>query len=93
MDGNSSSASMNPVRRIAIRPLNRLAGFVVQPDVLHQLATQIGRRGEDAARDDVALNFGEPEFDLIQPGTVGRGEMQCDARVRLQPCVDRFFVL
>jgi hypothetical protein len=29
-------------------------------DVVPQLARQIGHRGEDAARDDVALNLGEP---------------------------------
>ena len=46
------------------------------PDVLHDLALQIRDRREDAARDDVALDLGETELDLIQPRRVGGSEVQ-----------------
>jgi hypothetical protein len=29
---------------------------------------KVGDRGEYAASDDIPLDFGEPEFDLIEPG-------------------------
>ena len=31
-------------------------------------ATQIGDGGEDATGDDVALDPGEPQLDLVEPG-------------------------
>jgi hypothetical protein len=33
----------------------------------HDLAAQIGSRGEDPSGDEVALDLGEPDFDLIEP--------------------------
>ena len=46
------------------------------PDVLHDLALQTRGRREDAARDDVALDLGEPELDLIQPRRLRGREVQ-----------------
>ncbi len=46
------------------------------PDVLRDLALQIRDRREDAAREDVALDLGEPELDLIQPRRVRGREVQ-----------------
>ena len=46
------------------------------PDVAHELAGQILDRGEDAAGNDIALDPGEPVFNLIEPGGIGRGEVQ-----------------
>ena len=45
-------------------------------DETHELARQVLDRSEDAAGDDVALDFGEPKLDLIEPGGVGRSEVQ-----------------
>ncbi len=42
-------------------------------DVAHELAGQVLDRGEDTAGDDIALDPGEPVFDLIKPRGVGRG--------------------
>ena len=39
---------------------------------------QVGGAGEDAARNDVALDAAEPILDLVQPGTVGGREMHGD---------------
>ena len=57
-------------------------------DVSHQLASQIGHRGEDAAGDDVAFDLGKPEFDLVQPGRIRRRVMQADRWVRRQERAD-----
>jgi hypothetical protein len=60
--------------------------------VAAELAGQIGDGGEDAAGDDFALDFGEPQFDLIEPGGVGGSEVETDALASrrsgsIQPCV------
>ena len=53
-----------------------------------ELAPQIRRRGENAARDYVPFNLGEPEFDLIEPRAVGGREMEMHPRVRGEPVGD-----
>ena len=50
----------------------------VLADVPHELSAQIGDGGEDATSDDVPLDPGEPQFDLIEPGRVSRREVQPD---------------
>jgi len=47
-------------------------------EVPHELSAQIGDGGEDATGDDVALDPGEPQFDLVEPGRVSRREVQPD---------------
>src|SRR5260370_24255278 len=88
VDCLSFSDSTNAVRRVGVGPAKGATGFVVGPDVLHQLASQIGGRGEDAAREAVALDLGKPELDLIQPRAVRRRIVHRDARVRGEPCGD-----
>jgi len=48
-------------------------------DVPHELSAQIEDGGEDATGDDVLLDPGEPQFDLVEPGRVSRREVQPDA--------------
>jgi hypothetical protein len=36
---------------------------------------QVGHRLEHPARNDVALDLGKPEFDLVEPGGIGRSEV------------------
>jgi hypothetical protein len=45
-------------------------------DIAHELAGQVLDRGEDPARHHLAFDAGKPQFDLIEPRGVGRGEMQ-----------------
>jgi hypothetical protein len=52
--------------------------FGILAEVPHEHSAQIGDRGEDAAGDDVALDPGEPQFDLVEPGRVSRREVQPD---------------
>jgi len=61
------------VGRIAVDPLHGFGRAVVLADVAHELALEIGHGGEDAAGDDIALDLGEPEFNLVEPGRVRRG--------------------
>ncbi len=57
-------------------PLYGLWRLVVVPDVLHEFSAQVGQRCEHAAGNDVTLDLGEPELDLVEPRRVSRGEMQ-----------------
>ena len=57
-------------------------------DVAHELLREVLDGGEDASRDYIALNLGEPEFHLIQPGRVCGREMQMNLRVGLQKLGD-----
>src|SRR4029453_2181379 len=69
------------MRRIAIRPSDRLRGFVVVPDVATNLAGQIGDGREGSPREQVALDLGKPEFDLV--GCHGRQIAPTFGRCRL----------
>lgn len=53
-------------------------------DVAAQLASQIRDGSEDAARDHLALDSGKPEFDLVQPGRIGRREVEMNAGILFQ---------
>src|SRR5215472_16761474 len=59
-------------------PQTRFGSLDVLADVPHELSAQIGDGGENATGDDVALDPGEPQFDLIGPGRVSRREVQPD---------------
>ena len=48
-------------------------------DIPHELAVQISGRGKDAANNDIAFNFGKPEFDLVEPGRIGGSVVNMDA--------------
>ena len=67
--------------RVEVSPLHSLWSLVVLADVAHEFSAQVGDRGKDAARDHVTLDLAEPQFDLVEPGRVGRGEVHMDLRV------------
>src|ERR1700724_214376 len=60
----------------AVGPLDGPGSAIVVTDVTHELAGQVLDRGEDSAGDDLAFDPGEPVFDLIEPGGVGRGVVE-----------------
>src|SRR2546430_5125724 len=66
--------------RIGLLPLHRSRGLVVLADVAHELSLQIEDGGEDAAGDHVALDLAEPQLHLVEPGGVGRSEVQMHVR-------------
>ena len=47
-------------------------------DVPHDFAREVALGSEDAARDQVTLDLGEPVFDLVQPRRIGGREVQMD---------------
>ena len=72
------------MRRIAVSPTDRFGILVVARDVAPDFARQVGQRRKDPPGEQVPLDFGEPEFHLIQPGRVGRREMQVHVGMRDQ---------
>ena len=69
---------------IGVSPLDGSCRFIVLADVAHELGAQVGKRVKDAASDDVALDFGEPVFHLVQPGGISRCEVDADIGVGLK---------
>jgi len=61
---------------LSIGPFERLGAFVVDFDIASDFAGEVGFGREDATGDQIALNFGEPDFDLIEPGRVSRGVVE-----------------
>ena len=53
--------------RISIGLAKGLGGFGIGANVAEQLKDEVGDRGEGAAPDYIALKFGEPKLDLIEP--------------------------
>tara|TARA_B100000809_G_scaffold252969_1_gene288343 strand:- start:13 stop:327 length:315 start_codon:yes stop_codon:yes gene_type:complete len=51
---------------VAIDPFERLGLGVVVADVAHDLAFKVGLGGEDPSGDQVALDLGVPDFDLVE---------------------------
>ena len=72
---------------ISVGPFEGFGTFVVGFDIASDFAGEVGFGSKDAAGDQIALNFGEPDFDLIEPGGPGRREMEMDVRVTLEPAV------
>ena len=65
----------NAIISILNSPTEGCGGFVVLLDVADQFSGEVGCGSEDAASDDIALNFGKPDLDLIEPTGIGRGVM------------------
>ena len=59
----------------------RLRGFAVVPNVFANALGQVGDGREDAAREQIALDLREPQFDLVQPRRIGRREVQPHLRM------------
>src|SRR5258707_7903941 len=65
-------------------PAEGSGGFVVLLDVADQLSGQVSCRSEDPASDDIALDFGKPDLDLIKPAGIGRGVMDSNRWIGLE---------
>ena len=63
---------------VTIGPLERLGVGIVGTDVAHDLSFEIVSRREDAASDQVTLDLRKPDFDLVEPGRVGRCVVDSD---------------
>jgi hypothetical protein len=58
--------------------------LAISADVAAKLAGEVGRGNEDAPGDDLTLDFGEPEFDLIQARGIGGREVEVDVGMLVQ---------
>src|SRR4030095_1128942 len=67
---------------VPIGPLEGFGSFVVAVDIAGDFASEVSSGSEDAAVEQIALNFGEPDFDLIEPRRVSRGVMELNVRMK-----------
>ena len=61
---------------VRVSPSKGSGSLIVGFDVAHEFAAQVGHGFEDSTGNNVALDFGEPVFDLVEPGTISGGVMQ-----------------
>lgn len=59
-------------------------------DIAHDLSVEVGLGFEDAACNEVSLDLGEPDLDLIEPRGIGRGEMELDVGTDAQKLLNGF---
>ena len=60
------------------------------PDVTKDFSSEILDGGKDTSGDDLSLNLGEPDFDLVKPRRVGGCKMNADLGMMGQKVVDEF---
>src|ERR1700732_414243 len=82
-------SGFNAVGSILVRPFNRSGFSIVGADIAHDFAIQILNRSKDAAGNEIALDFREPDFDLIEPRRIGRGVMNAYFWMTDQKIADR----
>ena len=75
---------------ILVSPPEGCCGFVVLLDVADELSRQIGFESEDSSSNDMALNFGKPDFDLIEPARIGRSVMNPNGRIGVEELENAF---
>src|SRR5215468_1599238 len=68
-------------------PLKGLSGLIVGLDKGIDLFVYLAWRGETRAGQGFGGENGEPDLDLIKPGSMGRGKMEMDVLVPRQPSV------
>ena len=74
--------------RRRVSPFDGSSGLVVVPDITKDFSSKIGDGGENAAGDDLSLNLGEPDFDLVKPRRIGRCNMDADLGMTGQEILD-----
>ena len=76
--------------RRRVSPFDGGSRLVVVPDVTKDFSAEIVDGGKDASGDNLPLDLGEPDFDLVKPGRVGGSKMNADLRMMGQEIVDEF---
>jgi hypothetical protein len=74
--------------RRRVSPFDGSGSLVVVPDVTKDFSSEIVEGGKDASSNDLSLNFGEPDFDLVKPGRIGGCKMNADLGMMGQKVVD-----
>ena len=75
---------------VSIGPLKGSGAFVIGADVAHEFAFEVGFGSKNPSGDQVALDLGKPEFDLVEPGGVGGRKVQTDVRMLGKEVCDAF---
>jgi hypothetical protein len=76
--------------RRRVSPFDGSSRLVVVPDVTKDFSSEILERGEDASGDNLPLDLGEPDFDLVEPGRIGGSKMNAELGIIGQEIVDEF---
>ena len=74
----------NSMVNILISPVEGCGGLVVLLDVTKELSRQVRFGGEDSSSNDSTLNFGKPDFDLVEPTRIGRRVVEPNCRIGVQ---------
>ena len=74
----------NAMVNILISPVEGGCGFVVLLDVTKELSGQVSFGSENSSINDRALNFGKPNFNLVEPTRIGRRVMELNYRIGLE---------
>ena len=88
VDCRSEFVCTQATRSVGVFPLDRASVGRVGVDVAAEFSSQIRDRSEDAAGNDLALDFGEPKFDLVEPGGIGRSEVKPHPRLTCEEIAD-----
>jgi hypothetical protein len=67
--------------------------FVVVPNVAKDLSAEIVHGGKNTPGNDLPLDLGEPNLDLVQPRRVGGGKVNVDLGITRRELVDELRVL
>ena len=57
-------------------------------DVTHEFSLQVGYGSKHATGNDITLDLGEPQLDLVKPGRIGWGEMPLDVGMCAEEGID-----
>jgi hypothetical protein len=79
--------------RRRVRPVDGSSRFVVVPDVTKDLSAEIVDGGKDASGDNLPLDLGEPDFNLVEPRRVGGCEMNAHLGMMGQEVVDELSLM
>ena len=74
--------------RCRVSPFDRSGGLVVVADVTKDFSSEIVDGGENASSDNLSLNFGEPDFNLVKPRRIGRCKVNVDLGMICQKVLD-----
>ena len=73
---------------VFVSPLEGESCLIVMADIADDLAVEVGLGFEDAACNEVSLDLGEPDFDLIKPRGIGRSVMEFDVGMGAQKALN-----
>jgi hypothetical protein len=81
---------MDSVGRCRVSPSDRGSGYVIVSNVTKDFSAEIVvHGGEDAPGNNLPLDLGEPDLDLVQPRRIGGCKMDADLGMQGQEIVDQ----